>query len=126
MQQTLLLVPPAVTAKVPAAKLAPQMLKIAVALNRGRKVAFPRNANAVRVTIGHNTAVILKEDADTLAGAGMATAIEFGVVRNDRRGHPIRATFEALAAPAPKATKPPKTKVAGAEHLIGQELILAL
>ena len=102
------------------------MLKIAVALNRGRRIAFPKNANAVRVTVGHRTAVILKEDADTLEGAGMATAIEFGVVRNDRQGHPIRATFEALAAPAPKAARSPKTKAVGDEHLIGQELVLAL
>ena len=77
---------------------APHGLTVAEALNRGTKVEFPKNANAVRVTIGSKTIVILKADADTLKGAGVATAVEFGTVRNDAKGHPIRKNFEMLAA----------------------------
>lgn len=74
----------------------PQALSIAEQLNRGTKVDFPKNANAIRVAIGSKTTVILKADADTLKGAGVATAVEFGMVRNDSKGHPIRKGFEAM------------------------------
>ena len=77
---------------------APQVLTIAEQLNRGIKVAFPKEANAVRVTIGGKMTVILKTDADTLKGAGVATAVEFGIVKNDAKGHPIRKGFETLPA----------------------------
>jgi hypothetical protein len=73
-------------------------LTVAEALNRGTKVDFPKNANAVRVTIGNKTTVILKADTDTLKGAGVATAVEFGTVKNDAKGHPIRKGFAALKA----------------------------
>ncbi len=88
-------------AKAPATKPAivqVQRLTVAEALNRGTKVDFPKNANAVRVTIGSKTIVILKADADTLKGAGVATAVEFGTVKNDAKGHPIRKGFAALKA----------------------------
>ena len=85
-------------AKVPASKLAPQVLAVAVALDRGSKIEFPKNANAVRVSIGNKTTVILKADADTLKGVGIATAVEFGIVKNDAKGHPIRKEFETLTA----------------------------
>lgn len=75
----------------------PAALSIAEALNLGNKVEFPKNANAIRITIGSKTTVILKADADTLKGAGVATAVEFGTVKNDAKGHPIRKGFEALA-----------------------------
>src|ERR1035437_5757777 len=73
-------------------------LTVAEALNRGIKVGFPNNANAIRVTIGSKTTVILKADADTLKGAGVATAVEFGTVKNDVKGHPIRKGFATLNA----------------------------
>jgi hypothetical protein len=73
-------------------------LTVAEALNRGAKVDFPKNVNAVRVTIGGKTTVILKADADTLKGAGVATAVEFGTVKNDAKGHPVRKGFAALKA----------------------------
>src|SRR5690242_11736948 len=73
-------------------------LSMAEALNRGCKVEFPKNANAVRVTYGSKTTVILKADADTLKGAGVATAVEFGTVKNDAKGHPIRKGFAAVVA----------------------------
>jgi hypothetical protein len=73
-------------------------LTVAEALNRGTKVDFPKNANAVRVRIGSKSIVILKADADTLKGAGVATAVEFGTVKNDAKGHPIRKGFAALKA----------------------------
>ena len=76
----------------------PAALSIAEQLNRGSKVDFPKNANAIRVTIGSKVTVILKADADTLKGAGVATAVEFGTVRNDTKGHPIRKGFEVLSA----------------------------
>ena len=75
-------------------------LTVAEALNRGTKVDFPKNANAVRVAFGRKTTVILKADADTLKGAGVATMVEFGTVKNDRKGHPLRKNFEGLAAAA--------------------------
>lgn len=73
------------------------MPSVAEQLNRGGKVAFPKEANAIRVTIAGKTTVVLKADADTLKGAGLATAVEFGVVRNDSKGHPLRKEFETLA-----------------------------
>ena len=76
----------------------PQGLTIAEMLNRGIKVAFPKDANAIRVTLGTKTTVILKADADTLKGAGIATAVEFGTVKNDSKGHPVRKNFEPLTA----------------------------
>jgi len=78
----------------------PQGLTVAEQLNRGIKIAFPKDANAIRVTIGSKTTVIIKADADTLKGAGIATAVEFGTVKNDSKGHPIRKNFEVLAAEA--------------------------
>ena len=78
----------------------PQGLTVAEQLNRGIKVAFPKDANAIRVTIGTKTIVILKADADTLQGAGIATAVEFGTVKNDAKGHPIRKDFESVTAEA--------------------------
>ena len=77
---------------------APQGLTVAEMLNRGIKVAFPKDANAIRIALGTKTTVILKADADTLTGAGVATAVEFGAVRNDAKGHPVRKNFEPLAA----------------------------
>ena len=88
-------------------------LTVAEALNRGTKVDFPKNANAVRVTIGNKTIVILKADADTLKGAGVATAVEFGVVKNDAKGHPIRKGFAAL-------------KAVNDGNLVGEVLVLSL
>lgn len=82
--------------KLPTPK-APQ-LTLAELLNQGSKVEFPKNANAIRVTIGSKTIVILKADADTLKGAGVATRVEFGTVRNDAKGHPIRKDFSLLVA----------------------------
>jgi tRNA threonylcarbamoyladenosine modification (KEOPS) complex Pcc1 subunit len=35
-------------------------------LNLGSKVEFTKNANAIRITIGSRTIVILKADTDTL------------------------------------------------------------
>ncbi len=74
----------------------PPALSIAEQLNRGDKVEFPKDANAIRITIGNKITVILKPDADTLKGAGVATAVEFGTVKNDAKGHPIRKGFEAV------------------------------
>ena len=37
--------------------------------------------------------MVLKADADTLKGVGVATAVEFGIVRNDSKGHPLRNEF---------------------------------
>ena len=76
----------------------PQPLSIAEQLNLGTKVEFPKNTNAIRITIGGKTTVILKVDADTLKGAGVATVVEFGTVKNDAKGHPIRREFERLTA----------------------------
>ena len=76
-------------------------LTVAEQFNRGIKVAFPKNANAIRVTIGNKTTVILKMDADTLKGAGVATVIDFGMVKNDAKGHPIRKDFAVLTSAAP-------------------------
>jgi hypothetical protein len=104
MQETFAFAPTTGAPKAPVTKPAPQSLAVAVALGRGRKVEFPKNANAVRVTIGRKTTVILKADADTLKGAGIATAVEFGIVRNDSKGHPLRKGFEAVAA-LTKSTK---------------------
>ena len=73
-------------------------LTVAEALNRGAKVDFPKSANAVRVTIGSKTIVILKADTDTLKGAGVATVVEFGTIKNDAKGHPIRKGFAAWEA----------------------------
>jgi hypothetical protein len=126
VQQTFLFSPLTVTARAPVTKLAPQLLKVAVALNAGRRIAFPKTANAVRVTIGRRSAVVLKEDADTLAGAGLASEIEFGVVRNDSKGHPLRETFKALASPAPKAIKSSQSSATSRRHFIDQGLMLAL
>ena len=78
----------------------PQGLTIAAMLNRGIKITFPKDANAIRVTIGGKTIVILKADVDTLKSAGLATTIEFGLVKNDAKGHPIRKDFKAVAAEA--------------------------
>jgi len=78
----------------------PPGLTVAEMLNRGFAIMFPKDANAVRVTIGGKTIVILKSDADTLKGAGVATAVEFGTVKNDSKGHPIRKGFEVLTAEA--------------------------
>ena len=75
----------------------PKGLAVAEQLHRGIKIIFPPNANAIRVTIGHKTVVILKADVDTLKGAGVATAVEFGTVKNDAKGHPIRKDFKVLA-----------------------------
>ena len=80
---------------------APKGLTVAEQFNRGIKVAFPKNANAIRVTIGNKTTVILKMDADTLKGAGVATVIDFGTVKNDAKGHPIRKDFAVLTSAAP-------------------------
>src|ERR1017187_5190536 len=71
-------------------------LTVAEALNRGTKVDFPKNANAVRVTIDRKSIVLLKADVDTLKGAGIATLIEFWTVKNDAKGHPIHKGFAAL------------------------------
>jgi hypothetical protein len=73
-------------------------LSLAETLHRGIKVDFPKYANAVRVTFGTKTTIILKADADTLKGAGVATAVEFGTVKYDAKGHPIRKGFAALMA----------------------------
>ena len=91
--------------RAPVAKPATEALTVAEALNRGCRVAFPKNTNAVRVTIGSKTTVILKADADTLKGAGVATVVEFGTVKNDSKGHPIRKNFETLAAAALRVTR---------------------
>ena len=72
-------------------------LTVAEMLNLGSKVEFPKNTNAIRVTIGNKTIVILKADADTLKGVGVAQAVEFGTVRNDAKGHPVRKEFEVWA-----------------------------
>ena len=74
-------------------------LTVAEMLNRGVKVEFlsekrqrhPRDFRS-------KSAVILKADADTLKGAGVATTVEFGTVKYDSRGHPIRKGFEVLPA----------------------------
>ena len=76
-------------------------LPVAEMLHQGSKVEFPKNSNAIRVTIGNKTIVILKADADTLKGVGVATKVEFGTVRNDAKGHPIRKDFEVWVAPPP-------------------------
>ena len=110
MQQSFAFAPLTGATKAPATKLAPQALAVAVALDRGRKIEFPKNANAVRVVIDNKTTVILKPDADTLKGVGVATAVEFGIVKNDAKGHPIRKEFAAVATVAPKATKPAKSR----------------
>ena len=86
-------------------------LNIAEALNRGSKVDFPKNANAIRVTIGSKTTVILKVDADTLKGAGVATAVEFGTVKNDAKGHPVRKGFSALAMVSAKVAEEPTNRL---------------
>ena len=78
----------------------PPELPVAEQLNRGIKVAFPKDTNAIRVTIDSKTIVILKADADILKGVGVATAVEFGTVKNDAKGHPIRKDFESVTAEA--------------------------
>jgi len=93
-------------------------LTVAEMLNRGGKVEFPKNANALRATIGSKTIVILKADADTLKGVGVATTVEFGIVRNDAKGHPVRKDFEALATTQ-------SAKVVNDGELSGGTLILA-
>ena len=35
-------------------------------------------------------------DADMLKGAGVATVIDFGTVKNDTKGHPVRKEFTVL------------------------------
>ena len=100
---------------------APTALTVAELLDRGSKVEFPKNANAVRVTIGSKTIVILKADADTLKGVGVATAVDFGIVKNDAKGHPLRKNFEAL--PEPKSGTTP---VDNAGDSLGGVLILSL
>jgi len=102
--------------KLPPAAIPP--LTVAEMLNRGSKVEFPKNANAIRVTIGSKTIVILKADADTLKGVGVAQAVEFGTVRNDAKGHPVRKDFEALATTQ-------SAKVVNEGELSGGTLILA-
>jgi hypothetical protein len=92
-------------ARVRATRPAPDGLTVAEALNRGHKVAFPRNANAVRVTIGAKTTVVLKADVDTLKGAGAATVVEFGTIKNDAKGHPLRKQFKAWTAAALQARR---------------------
>jgi hypothetical protein len=77
-----------------------EAMTVAEALHRGEKVAFPKHANAIRVTVGDRTAVVLKTDADTLRGAGVATSVEFGTVKNDARGHPVWKSFRALVEAA--------------------------
>ncbi len=72
-------------------------LTVAEGLHQGRKVAFPKDANAVRVTIDGKTAVVLKQDADTLKGVGVATEVAFGTVKNDARGHPVWKSFRVLS-----------------------------
>ena len=84
---------------VPAAAVTQQT--VAEMLDRGSPVEFPKNANAIRVTIGSKTIVLLKADADTLKGVGIASVVEFGTVRNDAKGHPVRKEFEVLVAPPP-------------------------
>jgi len=100
---------------------APIALTVAEQLHRGIKVGFPPHANAVRVTIGTKTIVILKADADTLQGAGVATAVEFGIVTNDAKGHPIRKNFAAATlgetAPLP---------IVNAGNSRGETLVLSL
>jgi len=86
-------------------------LNIAEALNRGSKVDFPKNANAIRVTFGSKTTVILKADADTLKGAGVATAVEFGAVKYDAKGHPVRKGFAALATVSARVTEEPTNRM---------------
>ena len=78
------------------ASLAPA-LSVAEALHQGARFAFPKSANAVRVTIAGKSAVILKADTDTLRGVGVADQVEFGVVKNDAKGHPVLKSFQTLA-----------------------------
>ena len=94
-------------------------LTVAEMLNLGSKVEFPKNTNAVRVTFGNKTIVILKVDADTLKGVGVAQAVEFGTVRNDAKGHPVRKDFEALATTTQSA------KIVNDGAVSGGTLILA-
>ena len=93
-------------------------LTVAEMLNLGSKVEFPKNTNAIRVTIGNKTIVILKADADTLKGVGVAQSVEFGTVRNDAKGHPVRKDFEALATT-------PSAKIVNDGAVAGGTLILA-
>ena len=123
MQQSFAFAPLNGATKAPATKLAPQALAAAVALDRGTKVEFPKNANAVRVVIGNKTTVILKPDADTLKGVGVATAVEFGIVKNDSKGHPIRKEFTAVADVAPKANIPGKSRPVKAGKALGGDLL---
>jgi hypothetical protein len=123
MQQSFAFAPLTGATKTPATKLAPQALAVAVALDRGSKVEFPKNANAVRVVIDNKTTVILKPDADTLKGVGVATAVEFGIVKNDAKGHPIRKEFTALAAVTPKKTKPAKLRLVNDGKPLGGDFL---
>jgi len=77
---------------------APKPLTVAELLNAGKPVEFPKGSNAIRATfLGGGKAIILKADADTLKNVGVATAIEFGTVKNDGKGHPMKDKFEAVA-----------------------------
>ena len=105
---------PAEAGKLPTLTPAPKPLTVAELLNAGKPIEFPKGSNAICATfLGKGKAVILKADVDTLKGVGIATDVEFGAVKNDAKGQPMRDKFEALtsaveAKPA-KPAKPAKT-----------------
>lgn len=73
-------------------------VNLAVMLNSGAKLVWPEKVNAVRVqAVKGGSMIILKEDADTLKGAGIVSA-QLGYVPNDAKGRPVRAKFEAVEA----------------------------
>ena len=79
---------------------------LAEALNAGSKVKFPKGSNAVRVTVGNKSKVVVKKQADTLKGVGVETA-EFGTV-TVKKGVVQPDTFAAVGAAKPKE-KPAET-----------------
>jgi len=86
---------------------------IAEMLNQGRKIHWPRRANAIRIRLpGGKCSVVLKGNEDTLRDAcGEEKAIvQFGFVPFDSKGRPKRERFKALD------TIPPTTGRGGGER----------
>ena len=87
----------------------PEASNIAAAFNAGRKIQWPKGANAVRVIQPDGTKTItLKVDADTLKGTGLDSeaVIEFGWVPNDSKGRPDRSRFKVLKSVVPEVSCP--------------------
>lgn len=82
---------------------APDRLGIGTALNQGNPVAWLKDTNAVRVTYkatkGSKVSgqmIVMKDDVDTLTGAGVPTKVEFGKVPFDHKRRPRRTKFQVV------------------------------